>query len=255
MMPHGLALGLDATLGVPGLPQSATGQTTLLTGINAAEAIGKHLNGFPNQKLRDIIAEHSILKQVTNIGKRAAFLNTFRPPFFDYDPFEIIRYLSVTTVVNLYAGLPFFDLDDLRNGKSIYQDISGESLRQLSFDVPIYMPEKGGEIIGRQSQEYDFSFFEYFQTDRAGHSREYSRAANELVGLERFLDTVLVTIDLKNTLVLVTSDHGNIEDLSVKGHTRNPAMTLAFGCAGETLVEKIRTIQDVTPAIMQLLIS
>ncbi len=42
----------DATLGMPGLPQSATGQTALLTGINAAAEIGRHLTAYPNLHLR-----------------------------------------------------------------------------------------------------------------------------------------------------------------------------------------------------------
>ena len=36
------AVRLDACLGVPGLPQSATGQATLYTGVNAAQVMGRH---------------------------------------------------------------------------------------------------------------------------------------------------------------------------------------------------------------------
>src|SRR4030065_875774 len=65
--------GLDANLDVPGLPQSATGQTALLTGINAAQILGRHLNARPNQRLREIIAEHSILKKMTEMGLKGAY--------------------------------------------------------------------------------------------------------------------------------------------------------------------------------------
>ncbi|NJN93408.1 MAG: phosphoglyceromutase, partial [Anaerolineales bacterium] len=41
-------LGLDACLGVPGLPQSATGQTTILTGYNAPAVLGEHYGPYPN---------------------------------------------------------------------------------------------------------------------------------------------------------------------------------------------------------------
>ena len=44
-------LGLDARLGVPGLPQSATGQTTILTGHNGPAIIGEHYGPYPNQPL------------------------------------------------------------------------------------------------------------------------------------------------------------------------------------------------------------
>ncbi len=251
--PHGLALGIDANLGLDGLPQSATGQTALLTGVNGAQVLGRHLNAFPNAKLREIIAEHNILKRFSDHGYRAAFLNTFRPPFFDYDPFDIIRHLSVTTVSNLYAGLRFFDLDDLRAERSIYQDLTGSSLIDLGFDVPLHSPLRAGEIIGRASQNYHFSLFEYFQTDRAGHSRDFSRALQVLLRLEDFLAGILATVDLEVTLVLVTSDHGNIEDLSVRGHTRNPAMTLLFGSGSAALAPGLHSLVDVAPALLRIM--
>ncbi len=251
--PLGFALGLDATLGVKGLPQSATGQTALLTSINASKLLGRHLNGLPNQLLREVIAEHSVFKQVTQAGLRAAFLNAFRPPFFDYNPYDIIRRLSVSSVANLYAGLPFFDLDDLRNERSVYQDMTNQSLQELGFDVPLFSPEKAGAIIGRQSQAYHFSMYEYFQTDFAGHSKDLERAKGELFKLDRFLAALLDSVDLRKTLVVVTSDHGNIEDLSFKGHTRNPAMTLLFGHGSQNLLPALRSILDITPAFLSLI--
>ncbi|MBI3975273.1 MAG: metalloenzyme, partial [Armatimonadetes bacterium] len=42
-----LLIPTDATLGVPGLPQSATGQTALLTGLNAPALIGRHVTAYP----------------------------------------------------------------------------------------------------------------------------------------------------------------------------------------------------------------
>src|SRR5260370_27770846 len=60
----GMLRPTDACLGVAGRPQSASGQTTILTGINAPAAVGYHKQGFPNQALRDIIHEHSIFVQL-----------------------------------------------------------------------------------------------------------------------------------------------------------------------------------------------
>jgi len=44
----GVVISTDARLGVEGRPQSASGQTTILTGVNAPAAIGTHKQGFPN---------------------------------------------------------------------------------------------------------------------------------------------------------------------------------------------------------------
>lgn len=249
----GLAWGIDACLDMPGLPQSATGQTALLTGQNGAAALGRHLNGFPSPTLRELIARHSVFKTLTETGRRVAFLNAFRPPFFDYNPHDIIRHLSVTTVCNLYAGLPFFDLDDVRQGRAVYQDMTGEWLLANGFDVPLYTPEQAGAIIGRRSQDYHFSLFEYFQTDRAGHSQDLPRARNELLKLDRFLDAILQNVDLDTTGVIVASDHGNIENICQKGHTRHPVMTLAFGCAATPHAQRTASILEITPLILNML--
>ncbi|NIA31378.1 MAG: metalloenzyme [Actinobacteria bacterium] len=248
----GYAIGLDATLGMPGLPQSATGQTALLTGVNAARLLGRHLNHFPNQRLREVIAEKSIFKQFTRCGCKAAFLNTFRPPFFDYDPHEIIKHLAVTTVANLYANLPFFKIDDLLQERSVYHDMTNMSLRELGFDVPLFTPKKAGKIIGKQTTEYHFCLYEYFLTDKAGHSRDLDRALKEISKLEEFLYSVLENVDLNDTLVLLTSDHGNIEDISVKGHTRNPAMTLIFGKGKDDLFPHLHSLSDVARELLNL---
>ncbi len=117
----GWARPADAVLGVDGVPQSATGQTTLLTGVNGQAAFGKHLTGFPNDALRAILREHSILRQVTGLGHTACFLNSFRDPFFDFPRERQLRY-SATTVANLAADLPFFRPEDIVAGRSIYQE-------------------------------------------------------------------------------------------------------------------------------------
>ena len=58
----------DPRLGIDGRPQSASGQTTILTGVNAPAAVGYHKQGFPNQALLEIIRNHSIFRQLTDAG-------------------------------------------------------------------------------------------------------------------------------------------------------------------------------------------
>ncbi|MDZ7262305.1 MAG: alkaline phosphatase [candidate division KSB1 bacterium] len=250
----GIALALDTTLGVEGLPQSATGQTTLLTGVNAAKLLHRHLQGFPNERLREILKKESILKKVRERGRQAAFINAYRPIFFQYGPEALLRHLSVTSVANWAAGLPFFSLEDMVQEKAIYQDFTNQDLIEKGFTVPSFSPQKAGTILAQATREYDFCLYEYFKTDHAGHSQEMVRAISELKKLECFLQSVLEHLDLNSTLVIVTSDHGNIEDVSIKTHTRNPAMTLVWGVGKEKLAEKLHSIADVTPNLLRLIV-
>jgi hypothetical protein len=246
----GVPLSLDARLGVEGIPQSATGQTTLLTGINAAQELGYHLFAFPNARLRELIREHSLLKRAVERGKRAAFLNAYRPRFFEIGSAIWEKPLSVTTWTNQAAGLPFFTLDDVVARRSIYQEFTNRELRERGFDVPLFSPEEAGAILGLRSADFDFLLYEYFRTDGAGHSRDMEKSVREVAGLERFIGAVLEHVDLDSTLVILTSDHGNIEDLSVKTHTLNPALTVLWGRRAAETASGLRSIQDVAGTVL-----
>lgn len=249
----GLARATDASLGLPGLPQSATGQTTLLTGENAAEAIGRHLYGYPSPTLRQMLMRASLLKQLADAGKRVAFLNAYRPLFFELGDAVWTKGMSATTWANRAGGAPFRTVDDLRAGRAVYHDITHDSARAKGYDIPLRTPEEAGAVLARAAGEFDFVFFEFFQTDKAGHARDHARAAHELVKLDRFLAATLAGMDFARTTLLVTSDHGNVEDLGTKSHTWNPVPTLLFGEKAGALAPRLGRLEAFTPAIVATL--
>ncbi|MBL8994706.1 MAG: metalloenzyme, partial [Spirochaetia bacterium] len=73
----GIAKAIDANLGVPGLPQSATGQSTLFTGVNTPKMLGYHLFAFPNKEIRSLLYRQNILKDLRTMGKDAVFINAY----------------------------------------------------------------------------------------------------------------------------------------------------------------------------------
>ncbi len=244
----GFLVALDAVLGVSGLPQSATGQTTLLSGVNAQEAIGKHLTGFPNEALREILKQKSILKQLVDRGYQARFINAFRPRFWELSE-ERKWTLSATTVATLAAGLPFFNLDDVNAGRSVYQEFTNAELRQRGFEVEPMTPGQAGSILASQILKYDFLLFEYFQTDRAGHAAVRQQSEHQLSMLEEFLRALLKSVS-DEVMVLLTSDHGNLEDLTTRRHTRNPVPLLAWGESAEDFLQNLNRLDQVTGAIL-----
>jgi 2,3-bisphosphoglycerate-independent phosphoglycerate mutase len=241
----------DASLGLPGLPQSATGQTALFTGENAARVLGRHLYGFPTKTLQAMLMRGSVLKRVAEAGGRAAFINAFRPLFFDLGDAVWEKRLSATTWANHAARLPFRTLDDIVAGRAVYQDITDESLRGKGFEVPFVLPEAAGEVMARLSETLDFTLFEFFQTDRAGHAQDEGKAVYELVKLERFLRAALTRLDLDRCTMVVTSDHGNLEDLSIRTHTPHPVPTLVFGRRAAAIAERLDRLEVFTPVILE----
>jgi len=56
-----------------------------------------------------------------------------------------------------------------------------------------------------------------------------------------------------NLLFILTSDHGNIEDMSVHSHTTNPVPLVAFGPEADAFKAGVNSLTDVTPRIMRTL--
>src|SRR5437868_1516424 len=110
-----LLKGIDATLGVPGIPQSGTGQAALFGGFNAAALHGRHQPHVPPVALRALLAERSVLRAVVARGGRATFANAFTPGYWQALAARRVR-RSASVIAAEGAGLRFRDLDDLRAG-------------------------------------------------------------------------------------------------------------------------------------------
>jgi len=237
----------DACLGVPGLPQSATGQTTILTGLNAPAAVGRHINGLCTKSLAALLDGRSLFSWVKIAGGEVTFANAYTPEFLANLP----RFLSVTTVATLRAGLRFRTLADLARGEALFHDFTNRLLPERGHCLPPITPREAGANLGRLAQTHMFTMYEHFLTDRAGHSQDMTRGVELLEELEAFLDAVLSAVDLSANLIVLTSDHGNLEDLSTTRHTRNRVPTLLWGAGAEQAAVGIADISHIAPAILR----
>jgi len=243
--------GIDALMGVPGLPHSATGQTALFTGVNAAQLLGRHLGAYPSGPLIQVINEHSILKRATERGYRATFANAYTPQYFQLVK-ERKRRHSATTLSVLAAGLPFRTLADLRRGEAVYWDITHFYLAgHLHLPVPIIEPEMAGQRLARLSRSYDLVLYESFLPDAVGHRKDLEMALEILDMLDRFFAGLLEEVGPTVTVVM-SSDHGNLEEIGLGLHSTNPVPLLAVGPGAESL-RQAQAITDVAGGIMQVL--
>jgi len=249
----GVVIPTDATLGVPGIPQSATGQTALFTGINAAQYLGMHLSGFATPSLITILRQESVFVKVLRQGKTAAFANAYSHEFWRLSEKARARITSVTTAATFTAGLPFLRTDDILTGRSLYHDFTNAALNQRGYGFPVFSPAEAGKQLARLAQTYDFCLYEYFLTDHAGHAGDFQRALTEVTKLDTFITAVLEHTDLRSTVVVVCSDHGNIEDMHVITHTLNHVPTIVWGHIPQELLDSIRSLTDVTPFMLRCL--
>jgi hypothetical protein len=242
---------VDANLRMPGLPQSGTGQTAIFTGVNGARHFGRHFGPYPPTSLRPIIAERSLFRRVRDVGKRAVLANAFPQRFFDYTA-SGTRRLNVPTMASLAAEIPLKNADDLAADRAVSADFVRDRWKEMGHaNVEPVTPEVAGTHAARIIADHDLTVFDYWITDHVGHAQDMPRAVVALERLDAFLGGLLETIDLRSTLLIAISDHGNIEDLSTKMHTRNPVPCLALGPGHRRCADRIRNLTHVAPCVLE----
>jgi hypothetical protein len=267
----GVLVRTDVCLGVEGRPQSASGQTTILTGINIPQKLGYHKQGFPNTEMREILADYSIFLQLEELGiEPNLFVNAYTPSFFNETP----RWKSATTCAVETATMRFRTIQDLIENKALFHDFTNRVLikngyteqdgalfkvreyyqsKGFNFDLKPRTAEEAGKILAELTSNYRFTLYEYFITDKIGHEQDFETARRIVPQLAKVVRTVLENLDLTQTTVILTSDHGNIEDLSIRNHTLNDVPTIIWGHNRTEIAKQISSLSDLTPAIVNRL--
>jgi hypothetical protein len=255
--PAATLLPLDAGLGVEGMPQSGSGQAALLTGRNVPALVGGHYGPWPSAAIVDLLANGGLFGELLAAGRTARFLNAYPPSYFAAIASRRRVYSSVPRAV-VSAGLPLPGIDALQNETALSADLTGMGWRErLGISgVPLISPREAGARLACLARAVDFSFFEYWLSDYAGHRRDMDAACKLLETWDEMLGGLLDAWSGNEGIVLLTSDHGNLEDLSSRGHTTNPVPLLLVGspAARERFAaEEIDDLTDVAPAILRAL--
>lgn len=281
-------VALDAVLGVTGTPQSGTGQASLLTGVNAAAIHGRHFGPWVPSGLRSLVREQSILAQAQASGHTAAFANAYPEevthPAEDGEDTAGVKRLPADAPAHrergsrdtarsgrarrgkarrgsafLRAGPPLAALGaglltrhtpELERGDAVASELTNDGWRDKlgRTSVPAIDAATAGRNLARIAVGADVTLFAHYTTDYAGHQQEMAAAVAALEMLDMFIGG-LIEAAASDLLVIVASDHGNIEDVRV-GHTRNPALGLVAGAGHRRVARQLHALPDVVPAIM-----
>jgi hypothetical protein len=253
----------DTTFGVPGRPQSASNQTAIYTALPAPQLLGEHVLGYPDSRLLALLNEHSIVRRIRAAGRSATFANAYPAAVLEHLgvparpsaearfelPAEVKRRLraSASTLAMAAGNVAMRTFADLRAGAGLTHDIDGATARKRGLDVPELSPERAAEIFWRLAE--DFTLFEHYLADEAGHARDLEAALRALRTFDGFARAVIASRP-QDAQIFVCSDHGNVEDLSTRSHTTHPVPVLAFGPADAS---RIRTVADVGGEALRLL--
>lgn len=241
---------VDATLGVSGLPQSGTGQTALFTGKNAPQKIDKHFGPFPHSGIKEYLRKESLFNRLKEKGKTGHFINAYPQIFFKKA--EQRNRWSCTTLMTKSAGHQLNKTEDVKEGRAITAGINQQAWRErLSIDVPVIDEKEAANRLLDVALDFDVVLYEYYLTDKAGHSQKQETAESVIQTYDRFLLQLLKKKRAVDTIILC-SDHGNVEDLSTKTHTFNKVPLFVMGPGAKEL-QDAENIMDVTPGILRML--
>jgi 2,3-bisphosphoglycerate-independent phosphoglycerate mutase len=249
-------LAVDPNLGVKGLPQSATGQAVLLTGINIPAELGYHYGPKPNPEVAQYLNGATLFSKTVKAGKKTALLNAYPPRYFDGIDSGKRLYSSIPLALT-NAGISLFTEKDYFAGNALSADFTGEGWHEfLGFpDAPIFEPEAAGKKLAELAKGYDFSFFEYWASDYAGHKQDMGWAVKQLETFDGVLKGLLANWQDDDGLILLTSDHGNMEDLGTRKHTDAHVPLLLFGDKNlrTDFQRQITDLTSIAPAINSFL--
>jgi hypothetical protein len=248
----------DATLGVEGDPESATGQAVLLSGFNVPRRLGYHYGPKPNRRIMALIRRHNLIQKLKEAGRQSRLLNAYPPAYFE-SICSGRRLFSAIPLAFYLAGIPLATEQDLLQGRAISADFTGRGWRtRLRYsDTPVLSAHNAGHKLVELALQFDFSVVDHWPTDYAGHYGEMRGAVRMLEILDKVLGGLAEAMEGTSLTVVFTSDHGNIEDLSHRGHTRNPVPTLVLG-PRENRIRIADGMTDLTgfaPAVLDILIS
>lgn len=248
---HWVVTSLDARLGIDGLPQSGTGQTTLFSGENAAGLLGRHHGPYPHTKIKPLLSTPSMFGKAKQMGYRCHFLNAYPERFFEIA--EKRNRWSCTTKMCIENDIRLNREEDVLKGRALTAEIFQDIWRKrLGINLPDITEHTAAERIASAAENNDLVLYEYYLTDKAGHGKDGAEAEEAISRIDRLLQAVAGTVDFERNLLLICSDHGNIEDLSTKTHTMHPVPLLAYG-TGAKVFSETKSLTDVRPAIMKWL--
>jgi hypothetical protein len=249
-----LFIPTDPRLGVAGRPQSGTGQAAILTGLNVPRLIGEHYGPKPNLPTREIIANDNFFKQVKRAGKKAALLDAY-PAGLHHD---IARGKTLRSSIQQAAyesGQELFGMEELKAGQALTPEWTGESWHSYLklYDTPVYTAREAGHRLVEISRNYDFAFHSHWMTDHVGHRGPLQRGVELLELFDGVMAGVTELWDDNEGLVIITSDHGNMEYIGSRNHTENDIPTLVIGNAKTAFADGFHDLTGYVPRMARLL--
>jgi hypothetical protein len=267
------SMSLDACLSVSGTPQSGTGQAALFTGENAPARHGSHFGPWVPVGLRELVRSASILARARALDHTVTFANAYPPALIHAGAGggaaagegaaaggaagaagRAARFLDAgPPLAAIGAGVFRRSTEELMARDAVASEIVNDGWRERLgiAGLPRITAADAGAVLAQIASGFDLTLFAHYDTDTAGHTRLLPNAIAALERVDEFIGGVVAHMP-GDTLLMMVSDHGNIEDIRT-GHTRNPALAMIAGRGHEKIGENATSLLDVVPMVLRAL--
>jgi len=179
-------------------------------------------------------------------------LNAYPPRYFSGIESGKRLYSSIP-LATTSAGYALFTQDDFFAGKALSADFTGHGWRSMLniAEAPVTSAFEAGGKLAELAQVYDFSLFEYWASDYVGHKQDMVSAVAQMESFDGVLEGLVKSWNIEDDLILITSDHGNMEDLSTRRHTDAKVPGLIIGSKHKSFADGLTDLTGIAPRIRQ----
>ncbi|HJZ53817.1 MAG TPA: hypothetical protein VKE74_02605 [Gemmataceae bacterium] len=156
------------------------------------------------------------------------------------------------------AGVPLRGWDDVRGGRALTGTMTHELEARFNWDalgqsaLPRCEPREAAEVLLALAGQHDFTFYKYQLADLVSHTGRVDLARCVFGVIETFVEVVLRGIDPRETVVLMTSDHGHLEQVAFShGHPKSRVPTWYFGPDAPAHADRMRRPEGIFHVIAE----
>lgn len=144
------------------------------------------------------------------------------------------------------AGVRLRTWADVRAGDALTSSLTHEleNAFDLTFfdqpPLPARTPDEAAQVLAALTRQHDFTFYKYQIPDLVSHTGRVEEARAVFATIEQFAAAVLESLNPRDTRVIITSDHGHLEQLSTsRGHPKSQVPTWCFGNGAAELAPQL----------------
>jgi hypothetical protein len=150
------------------------------------------------------------------------------------------------------AGVRLLTWDDVRRGEALTATMTHELEGRFNWEalglsaLPRLTPREAAEVLLKLAERHDFIFYKYQLADLVSHTGRVDLAREVFDEIETFAEALLRGIDSRETVVIVTSDHGHLEQVAFShGHPKSKVPTWYFGRDAEAHAARMRRPENI----------